>query len=124
MRHYVYKITNTTPRDKRKYYIGVRTSKGCLPEQDTKYLGSSKTLLKEIKTIGKENFTKEILASFETREEAIEEEMRLHDKYNVAVNSEYYNRCKQTPTGFDRTGAKDTKEEREVINDYYKKKKN
>lgn len=120
--HYVYKVTNTKPLDKRKYYIGVRTAKNCSPEEDTKYLGSSKTLLKHIKEIGKEHFTKEVLSKFETREEAIEEEIRIHEELNIAVNSQYYNRCKQTPTGFDRTGAKDTPQEREVINEYYKKK--
>ena len=34
--NYVYKITNLKPKDQRKYYIGVRTSK-YKPEKDVNY---------------------------------------------------------------------------------------
>jgi len=51
--HYVYKITNNTPIDSRRFYIGVRTCKNIKPENDN-YWSSSKHLKKAIKEIGKE----------------------------------------------------------------------
>ncbi len=65
--HYVYLITNLITG---QFYPGVRTSKGILPENDTKYWSSSKYLKKNIEEYGKENFTKEILSIFDTRQEA------------------------------------------------------
>jgi hypothetical protein len=102
--HYVYKITNNNPTDSRKYYIGVRTAPNGNPQEDTKYWSSSKYLKEAIEEIGLENFSKEILSTWETREEAIAEEIRLHEKLNISLNENYYNKAKQTSTGFDRTG--------------------
>jgi len=101
--HYVYKITNTHPTDDRKYYIGVRSST-VKPEEDTNYRSSSNTLKVALKEIGHENFKKEILSIWETRKLAIEEEIRLHKFYDVAVNPEYYNQSRQLHSGFDTTG--------------------
>lgn len=64
MEHYVYKITNLKNN---KIYIGVRSH--CNPSLDT-YMGSSKVLSNVIKIEGLENFKKEILKQFLTREEA------------------------------------------------------
>lgn len=49
--HYVYKITNNSPTDERKYYIGVRSSK-VKPELDINYNSSSKYLKQALKEIG------------------------------------------------------------------------
>lgn len=106
--HYVYKITNTNPTDKRRFYIGVRSS-SCQPKADIKYLSSSKPLIESIEKQGKENFTKEILSIWETRKEAVLEEIRLHELFNVGANPEYYNRAKQTNIGFDTAGCKLTR---------------
>jgi len=74
--HYVYKITNLTNN---KYYIGVHSlqrSKGKEPINNG-YWGSGIYIKKAIKKEGKKNFKKEILKTFSTREEALEEEKRL-----------------------------------------------
>lgn len=101
--HYVYKITNLNPKDEQQYYIGVRSC-NCLPEEDIKYMGSSKYLTKAINEQGYENFKKEILSIWSTREEAVNEEIRLHNEYNVHINEIFYNRSKQSSTGWDTAG--------------------
>jgi predicted nucleic acid-binding protein len=72
--HYVYKITNHNPVDSRKFYIGVRTTKGRLPEDDINYMGSSDTLTAAIKTQGKKYFSKEILSVWQSKDDAYAEE--------------------------------------------------
>lgn len=104
MHHYTYKIHYSTG----KYYIGVRTSK-CKPEDDTKYLGSSKYTPNDLV------IKKEILAEFSTRAEAIAHEVELHKFYDIAKNPNFYNRAKQTSKKFDVTGIKQTKEHSEKI---------
>lgn len=107
--HYVYKITNHFPKDSKKYYIGVRTCKNCKPEEDIEYNGSSKYLKEAIKEIGIEYFSKEILSVWKTRKLALKEEIRLHNKFEVGSNKEFYNRSKQTSIGFYITGYKHSK---------------
>lgn len=99
--HYVYKITNNKPMDERKYYIGVRTSED--PNNDN-YWSSSKSLKESIEKIGLEHFSKEILSIWDTREEAVSEEIRLHEQFDVSTNKEFYNKVKQTSIGFDTSG--------------------
>ena len=98
--HYVYKITNL--KSSPKYYIGVRSCK-CLPDDDTNYMGSSIPLKESLNLLGIDNFHKEILSTWSTREEANSEEIRLHNLYNVDIDTDYYNICKATSTGFDTT---------------------
>jgi len=102
--HYVYKITNLNPTDERLFYIGVRSTTKQTPAEDTKYMGSSKDLKLLVKELGYNNFKKEILSIWDTRTLAIQEEIRLHKVYDVAVNKSFYNKSKQTATGFDTTG--------------------
>ncbi len=64
--HYTYKITDL---DTNKFYIGVRSC-DCKPEDDVKYLGSSKTFKPK-------NYRKEILCSFPSRRDANIAEMGL-----------------------------------------------
>ena len=99
MNHYTYKITIHNPTDERKYYIGLRSCK-CLPEADTKYLGSSNTLKKWMKQNPNVIITKEIIAVWPTREEATNHEIQLHEECDVALNREYFNRSKATQRGF------------------------
>jgi hypothetical protein len=73
-------------------YIGSRKSK-VSPEQDTKYFGSFKD--KTFKPT-----QKIILTTHQTREEALAAEMRLHEFYDVAHNSHFANRAKQTSEKF------------------------
>ena len=97
--NYVYKITNLNPTDERKYYIGVRTSK-VPPEEDAKYMGSSKYLSEAIAKSCEENFHKEILSIWETREQANHEEIRLHALNEVSTNQHYYNIAESKNGGF------------------------
>jgi len=91
--HYVYHSYEEWGRE----YIGCRSC-DCLPEEDTKYFGSfyDKTFFPTEKAI---------LFVCETRQEAAEIEIELHDFFDVAVNPQFANRSKQTSTGFDRTGV-------------------
>lgn len=75
-----------------KGYIGSRGCE-CLPEEDVKYFGSFKD--KSFRPT-----QKIILEIYETREEAIEAEIILHDFYDVANNPHFANRAKQTSTKF------------------------
>lgn len=96
MFHYTYLLQNL---DDLRFYIGVRSSK-VPPTEDTAYLGSSKTVPKSYKT----RCVKYILQEHSTRKDAIADEIRLHDLYDVALNQCFFNAAKQTSTGFDTAG--------------------
>ena len=97
MYHYTYLIQSNTTVMR---YIGVRSS-DCLPQEDTKYWGSSKHLPKDIHL----THSKIILRVFGSRGEAVEHEVLLHRLNDVAINSIFYNKAKQTSTKFDTTGT-------------------
>jgi len=65
----------------------------------TKLQTSSNYLKEATKEIGHTNFKKEILGEFKTRKLALKEEIRLHDKFDVAKNTLFYNKSKRTNTG-------------------------
>lgn len=97
MNHYTYIIKHKNLNLK---YIGVRSCE-CLPKDDTNYWGSSKHLPKN----AKETHSKRVLKTFSTRKEALEHEIYLHNKYEVATNINFYNKANQTSVGFDTTGT-------------------
>ena len=73
-------------------YIGSRGCK-CLPKEDFKYYGSFRD----------KNFNptqKIILGVYESRKDAYEAEILLHEFYDVARNPHFANRCKALTTGF------------------------
>ncbi len=74
-------------------YFGSRTCR-CLPKEDVKYFGSfgDKTFKPTQKIILKDDYA--------TREEAILDEVILHDYFEVDKNPHFANRAKQTCTGF------------------------
>ena len=86
--HYVYKTVCSLNG---YYYIGSRST-NTAPEIDD-YLGSGDMLKMAIWKIGKENFTKEVLKTFDTRIEADAYESQLvtndvikdYKSYNVAI---------------------------------------
>jgi hypothetical protein len=82
-------------------YIGVRSC-SCLPENDDEYMGSSK-ILGEAMQETPESFTKTIIDTFSTREIANINEQWLHETYDVARNSMFYNLC-IAPVGFNMCG--------------------
>ncbi len=50
------------------------------------------------------SFKYKIVGIFETREQAIKLEIKLHKKFDVGINESFYNKAKQTSIGFDATG--------------------
>ena len=101
--HYVYYSYEEWGRG----YIGVRSSQ-CLPEQDIKYVGSftDKTFKPTQKIV---------LQTFNTRKEALEAEITLHNFYQVNVNVHFVNRSKITSLGFCTEGVPLTLEHRQKI---------
>lgn len=102
--NYVYRITN---KENNKHYYGVRSSK-VEPTLDLgiKYFSSSKD--KEFmneQLQNKDNFKYKVIKSFDTREEAINLEIKLHNKFDVAKNSNFYNKSKQLISSFDTSGT-------------------
>jgi hypothetical protein len=97
-------------------YFGSRSCE-CLPEEDLHYFGS----------FADKNFTptqKIILKDdYETRADAIKDEVILHDYYDVAANPHFANRSKQTSTRFTTSGMKMTEEQRKKIGDRFRGKK-
>ena len=107
--HYTYIIVNKNSQMK---YIGVRSC-SCLPENDDGYMGSSKSL-DEAMNNTPEAFTKIIIETFSTRENANADEQRLHEMYDVARNPKFYN-LMNAPMGFDNTGKHHTPEIRKKL---------
>jgi hypothetical protein len=96
MYHYTYLIKSKTSKMK---YIGVRSSKE--DPKDDDYWGSSRHIPKNVKTTHK----KRILRVFSSRKAAVEHEIELHSKYDVARNPMFYNRSKQTTASYDTSGV-------------------
>ena len=95
--HYVYLLQNKVNG---MCYIGVRSCKTSV--WDDSYMGSSTTMTQE----DKDNCNKIILKRFGSREEAVAYEVEMHEKFDVGRNPLFYNKAKQTSTGFDTTGTK------------------
>lgn len=72
MIYYVYKTTNI---DNGKYYIGAHSAKS--RKRMESYLGSGKELKEDIKKLGKNKFTKEIIKYCASKEEALQLEKAL-----------------------------------------------
>lgn len=88
MNHYVYLTYETNGR----LYIGSRSCE-CLPEEDTSYMGSFAD-----DTFEPDN--KKVLRKFNTRGEAIDYEIKLHEHFDVDKNTRFANRSKQTTKKF------------------------
>jgi hypothetical protein len=58
-----------------------------------------------IKEYGPKIFYKQILEEFESRSQAMTHEITLHNTFDVARSSEFFNRSKQTGVGFDGYGG-------------------
>ena len=103
-KHYVYRITNILLK---LYYYGTRST-NLNPKDDlgTKYFSSSsnKEFIKDQKE-NPQNYKYKVIKMFDTRKEAMDLEIKLHDKFNVGINEKFYNRSKQTSTKFDTSGT-------------------
>jgi hypothetical protein len=83
--HILYKTTNLINN---KFYIGIHSSNVLIDN----YLGSGKDLIKDIKKDGKENFKRENLYIYETREEVLEKEKQVVD-YDFLKRFDTYNKA-------------------------------
>jgi hypothetical protein len=103
--HYVYRITNLVEN---KHYYGKRSSK-VPPEQDLgkKYFSSShdKQFIQDQKQ-NPQNYRYKVVARFDNVKSSIEMEIKLHEMFDVGRNPKFYNKAKQTSTGWDTTGVK------------------
>jgi hypothetical protein len=85
-----------------KCYIGSRgTNKNPYDDIGKSYFSSSsnKEFIKEQKN-NRERFFYVVLGNFKTREEALNLEIELHNKFNVKDNPLFYNKANQTSTKF------------------------
>jgi len=101
--YYIYEIINKTTGMR---YVGKRTST-TTPELDLgiKYFSSSTN--KQFIKHQKENPTSYyyyVLSTHDTVKEATQEEIRLHNIFNVGRNHMFFNKAIQTSTKFDTTG--------------------
>jgi len=102
----VYRITNLVEN---KHYYGYKSSK----IHPSKVIGvtyfssltkdEGKAFRKDQKE-NPQNYKYKIVQIFNTHKEALAREIRLHTKFDVGVNPNFYNKAKQTSTGFDTTG--------------------
>lgn len=100
----VYRITNIVEC---KHYYGYKSCGKRDPKEiiGKTYFSSSsdKEFIEEQKN-HPERFRYKVVASFNTKEEALEREIRLHVLFDVGRNESFYNRAKQTSSGFDTSG--------------------
>ncbi len=103
--HYVYRITNKRTN---KHYYGSRSSDN-LPHKDigvTYFSSSFDTQFISDQQENPDNYKYKIIKIFTTkRNDAIKLEIKLHEKFNVGLNPNFYNRVKQTSSKFDTTGV-------------------
>jgi group I intron endonuclease len=85
MFHFIYKTTNNINN---KYYYGVHSTTNI----NDGYLGSGDQLKRAIKKYGKENFSREIISLFDTRNKALLYEKELIN-INIINDDKSYNIC-------------------------------
>lgn len=85
--HYCYVVHDLKNNKK---YFGVRTSE-VPPKEDKKYMGSGSKINEARKLGNKQDFVKEILKEFKTRDAAMEYEEWYMAEYDCVDNPEYYN---------------------------------
>ena len=109
--HYTYRITNTKLK---RHYYGVKScNEHPKLNLGIKYFSSSTDKeFKKDQKLNSSDYKYKVIYIFETREEAMLLEIKLHNRFDVACNPNFYNRCKSTCTGFDLTGTKFTQERR------------
>jgi len=89
MYHYTYLLIDDVNN---MFYIGRRSSK-CHPNDDIEYMSSSKYVPKDL-------CDKIVLNIFNTLDEVMHDEVRLHALHNVKDNNLFYNKANQTTVKF------------------------
>jgi group I intron endonuclease len=85
MFHYVYITTNLINK---KRYVGDHSTNNL----NDSYLGSGRLFSKKVKQYGKENFNREILEQFETKQEAFDAQEKYIKIYKTHVSEGGYNK--------------------------------
>ncbi len=106
MEHYTYITTNLSNG---KRYVGDHSTDII----DDGYMGSGKIILRALKKYGKENFKKEILENFETKQEAFNAQEKYINKYNTLAPNGY----NLSPTGGTEMGGILSEESRRKISE-------
>lgn len=117
--HYVYEIHNIKNDMK---YIGVRSTDHLAGlDLGFEYFSSSsdKEFIQDQKN-NPDNYIYKVIEEFETRLEAAELEIELHDIFDVGVNPKFYNRSRATYTGFSMYGMKHSAETKKKISNAHK----
>lgn len=112
--HYVYRVTSLVES---KHYYGSRTSlKPPVEDIGIEYFTSTtdKKFKKEFKN-NPSQFKLKIISEHRTREEALFYEIKLHTRFKVDKNPNFYNRARVTSTGFCTEGITPTQETREKM---------
>lgn len=106
---YVYRITNTKEK---KHYYGKHTTK-IIPVKEIgiKYFSSSrcKEFMNDQK-LNPQNYKYKIIKLCSSKEELVALESKLHNKFNVGRNPNFYNKVNQTINGFDSSGLVSVKD--------------
>lgn len=100
--YYTYRITCIHPESVERYYYGFRKS-SVHPKLD-EYWSSSKYVKEALAKFGKSFFKKKIIKIFESAEDAIIHESKLHEKFKVDKHPKFFNKCRSTVWGFRSTG--------------------
>lgn len=111
MNHYVYEVTNNINGRK---YIGKRSCK-CPIEKDL-YFGSGIAIKEALKKYGVENFSKDIIKTFNTSEEAFKYEEYLISKLDCVNDVKYYNMARGGIGGVGTLDGKTELEKWEIYN--------
>jgi len=99
MNYYTYRITNI---ESRKHYYGSRQC-SIIPKDDLGIIyfsSSSNKQFIEDQMLNKQNYRYKIIYIFDNRKSATNMEIKLHNKFDIGVNENFYNKVKQTSTSF------------------------
>jgi len=113
---FIYKTTNLVNSRK---YIGRKI----YDDKWKTYLGPSKLLLKDIKTLGSEHFSREIIEECETYEKLQQRELYWQLHYKVKESVEYYNLV-YANEGFDTSGTRFTYSREQLEHIWSKERRN
>ena len=123
MHHYVYRITNIIEN---RHYYGKRSSKlAPILDLGIKYFSSSKdTEFKLDQKNNRQKYRYKIIRTFETNEDAINFEIKLHHKMHVDKNHNFYNKSKQTSCSFTTSGITFSEKTRKKMSESAKRTNN
>jgi len=102
-----------------KHYYGVRSSKD-IPKYDlgfNYFSSSSNTEFILDQKANKANYKYKVIKIYNNRQEAMLLEIKLHEKFNVGINKNFYNLVKATSKSFDFAGVKHKEASKKKMSD-------